>query len=54
MWIRWTPNDVIGNSINAMLKSLDPYTEYYPEEKLKDLKRDIYRQIRRYRFVDLL
>ena len=31
-------NDVIGNSINAMLKSLDPYTEYYPEEKLKDLK----------------
>ena len=32
------PQDVIGNGIKAMLKSLDPYTEYYPEEKTKDLK----------------
>ena len=32
------PQDVIGNGINAMLRSLDPYTEYYPEEKTKDLK----------------
>ena len=30
-------NEVIGNGINAMLRSLDPYTEYYPEEKLKEL-----------------
>lgn len=32
------PSEVIGNSINAMLKSLDPYTEYYPESKNKELK----------------
>jgi carboxyl-terminal processing protease len=31
-------NEVIGNGINAMLGSLDPYTEYYPEDKVKDLK----------------
>lgn len=29
---------VIGTGINAMLRSLDPYTEFYPEEKQKDLK----------------
>ena len=32
------PQDVIGNGIRAMLRSLDPYTEYYPEEKTQDLK----------------
>ena len=32
------PQEVIGNGIKAMLNSLDPYTEYYPEEKTKDLK----------------
>ena len=32
------PKEVIGNGITAMLKSLDPYTEYYPEDKTKDLK----------------
>lgn len=32
------PSEVIGNGINAMLRSLDPYTEYYPEDKTKDLK----------------
>ena len=26
-------NKVVGTGINAMLRSLDPYTEYYPEEK---------------------
>ncbi len=31
-------NTVIGTGINAMLRSLDPYTEYYPEERQKDLK----------------
>lgn len=31
-------NEVIGNGINAMLQSLDPYTVYYPEEKVKELK----------------
>lgn len=31
-------NTVVGNGINAMLRSLDPYTEYYPESKQKDLK----------------
>lgn len=29
-------SDVIGNGINSMLRSLDPYTVYYPEEKSKD------------------
>lgn len=30
--------DVIGTGINAMLRSLDPYTAYYSEEDKKDLK----------------
>lgn len=30
-------NDVVGYGVNAMLRSLDPYTVYYPEENLKDL-----------------
>ena len=31
-------NKVVSTGINAMLRSLDPYTEYYPEEKQKELK----------------
>lgn len=31
-------DEVVGNGINAMLGSLDPYTTYYPESKVKDLK----------------
>lgn len=31
-------NNVVGTGIHAMLRSLDPYTEYYPEEQQKDLK----------------
>lgn len=31
-------DEVVGNGINAMLRSLDPYTEYYPESKVKELK----------------
>ena len=31
-------NKVINVGIKAMLQSLDPYTEYYPEEKQKELK----------------
>ncbi|WP_028897306.1 S41 family peptidase [Prevotella sp. HUN102] len=30
-------DEVVGYGINAMLHSLDPYTVYYPEEKVKDL-----------------
>ena len=30
--------EVVGTAIKAMLRSLDPYTEYYPEENMKDLK----------------
>lgn len=30
-------NEVIGNGIKAMLRSLDPHTEYYPQEKMEDL-----------------
>ena len=31
-------SELIGTGIDAMLNSLDPYTEYFPEEKQKDLK----------------
>lgn len=31
-------DEVIGYGIDAMLRSLDPYTEYYPEDKVKNLK----------------
>ena len=32
------PKETIGTAINAMLRSLDPYTEYYAQEDTKDLK----------------
>ena len=32
------PDEVIGTGIKAMLRSLDPYTEYYPENETKNLK----------------
>lgn len=32
-------NEVVGNGINAMLRSLDPYTEYYPESEVTELKK---------------
>lgn len=32
-------DEVIGNGINAMLNSLDPYTEYYPESEVNKLKK---------------
>ncbi|MGI6242294.1 MAG: S41 family peptidase [Prevotella sp.] len=31
-------DEVVGNAISAMLRSLDPYTEYYSEDKNKDVK----------------
>ena len=31
-------DETIGHAIAAMLQSLDPYTEYYPEDKQSDLK----------------
>ncbi len=31
-------DEVIGNGIDAMLQSLDPYTEYYPEDKNSDVR----------------
>lgn len=31
-------SEVIGTGINAMMRSLDPYTEYYPPEDVKNLK----------------
>ena len=33
-----SPKETIGTAINAMLRSLDPYTEYYSQEEAKDLK----------------
>ena len=30
-------NEVVGTGIKAMLRSLDPYTEYYPQEKMEDV-----------------
>lgn len=35
------PGEVIGYGINGMLNALDPYTEFYPEEKTKELKQMI-------------
>ncbi len=32
------PKETIGTAINAMLHSLDPYTEYYAQEDTKDLR----------------
>ena len=32
------PKETIGTAIDAMLHSLDPYTEYYGEENTKDLR----------------
>ena len=32
-------DEVVGNGINAMLASLDPYTTYYPESKVDELKK---------------
>ncbi len=32
-------NEVVGTGIRAMLASLDPYTEYYPESETKNLNR---------------
>jgi len=32
------PEDLVETSINAMLKSLDPYTTYIPEKELDDFK----------------
>ncbi|WP_317125331.1 S41 family peptidase [Prevotella sp. OH937_COT-195] len=31
-------DEVIGTGVNAMLRSLDPYTVYYPASEVKDLK----------------
>ena len=32
------PEEVIGTGIKAMLRSLDPYTEFFPESETKNLK----------------
>ena len=32
------PKETIGTGITAMLRSLDPYTEYYAQDKTKDLR----------------
>ncbi len=32
------PGELIKTGIDAMLRSLDPYTVYYPEEKIEDFK----------------
>ena len=32
------PADIVSNGIKAMLKSLDPYTVYYPESQMEDVK----------------
>ena len=33
-----SPKDVIGTGINAMLRRLDPYTEYYAQDETKNLR----------------
>lgn len=32
------PGDLISNGVKAMLRSLDPYTVYYPESEIEDVK----------------
>ncbi len=32
------PGDLVTTSVNAMLKSLDPYTVFYPESNMEDVK----------------
>src|SRR5574344_1719787 len=32
------PKEVVGTAIKAMLEGLDPYTVYYPENDVKELK----------------
>ncbi len=32
------PKEIIGTGINAMLRSLDPYTEYYAQDETKNLR----------------
>ena len=32
------PGDLMKKGIDAMLNSLDPYTEYYPESDIEDYK----------------
>ena len=32
------PKETIGTGINAMLRSLDPYTEYYAQDETKNLR----------------
>lgn len=32
------PEELVGTSIKEMLKSLDPYTVYYPESEMEDVK----------------
>lgn len=32
------PGDMVSTGISAMLKSLDPYTVYYPESEMEDVK----------------
>ena len=31
-------DDVVGTAISSMLRSLDPYTVYYPESEVTDLR----------------
>ena len=31
-------DEVVGDAVNQMLRSLDPYTEYYPEDKVGEYK----------------
>lgn len=44
----------IGTGINAMLQSLDPYTVYYPAEKVSELKASLTRKVCGYRCADPL
>ena len=33
-----SPGELVHKAIDAMLESLDPYTVYYPEEKMEDVR----------------
>ena len=48
------PNKTIREGIDAMLYSLDPYTEYYPEDDQSEIGADAEEFLWWYRFCDYL
>ena len=43
-------DETVGTAINSMLRSLDPYTVYYPESEVNKAAHDDYGPLRGHRF----